>query len=412
MTNPVFQSARFWAASVDECFLVADLARAECHLLNAASSVLFLLLSEGQSGGKKELLETYRRYIPSHICQDQVYSETLKEWSGLGWIEEGPLGLCLSNQSDSSSRSSFAFGENGRGELLPDNIDLSDVPLISRLRLSLNGSTVFDLELYATSSPIFPDAIPRLTAILSGVKSSRPSTQRLSFVVNDERAYVISTSRKVQTTDESFALSMLATELLRVSYSNDAMFATLHAAALMTGRKQFVFPAVSGCGKSTLAGYLAHCGWQYLGDDVIALGQVPFEGRFRVLPFATALGLKPGSWPFMEPLYPALQEIPITPYSGRLAKFIQMGVKDETLSPDASVHAIIFPQFKAGSVAAMKPLNDQEALRRVMESGASMGFGKATGNLSQFLNLIHTIPCYELHYGSSEDALRSLEALL
>ena len=75
----------------------------------------------------------------------------------------------------------------------------------------------------------------------------------------------------------------------------------LHAGSVTYGESGLVFPAASGSGKTTLVAGLLAAGFRYVNDDITVVD----PDSYCLVPFATSLCVKEGSWQTLAPLYPA-----------------------------------------------------------------------------------------------------------
>lgn len=386
-----------------------DRQRGELHVLNPAAALLWLLLEECSHTPETLIAHYHDLRGTCSGDEDQSPLDILHAWENLGWLVRTGNMLQL-NPRTPDALSPYA----SRAEVLSAKpLLLSDDT--KRLKIALSRERACHITFMASELSDYPDAIPRLHALLSGLQipdteSPAPTTQEpvpLQFAIEGSAIYVGTPHHLLRTTDESFGLSALASAILRHSYEDRQIFATLHAAALAFGQQSIVFPGISGSGKSTLAAYLTAHGWTYLGDDVIALGRVDSLGEV-VLPFCTAIGLKPGSWDILTPWYPALPSLPVIPYADRQARFLPM--PSQAGSPCA-IKAFVFPEFSDGADLLIRTLDPAEALTTLIQAGATAGLSPDPDHIIQLVTLLQSRPCYKITYSSLTAVRTWLEQL-
>ncbi|MDZ7818390.1 MAG: hypothetical protein U5K55_07125 [Aliarcobacter sp.] len=188
------------------------------------------------------------------------------------------------------------------------------------------------------------------------------------------------------------------------AYPNNQLLATIHAAALGKNEKMIIFPGVSGSGKTTLASFLITKNWLYAGDDIIGLSNN--ENYYEVLPFQSALSIKPGSWDLLSPLYPELNNSPIISYSGKDAKFISAPHNSHKCIEKKSriPCAIVFPKYDKNIETRLQPISSIQAIKDLIEVGIRTGEKLENNLLDKLFDVIEKLPKYYLYYSSMEEA--------
>jgi hypothetical protein len=121
----------------------------------------------------------------------------------------------------------------------------------------------------------------------------------------------------------------------------------LHAGAVADGRGALLFVGPGASGKSTLAAALAARGWQYCGDDVVALDRV----AGAVLPFPVAPTVRrPPPRPGMAPEDVAALD----------RTEVRLDAAAVRRAP-ARVVGVVFPAYRGGSAAELRPCGPAEA---------------------------------------------------
>jgi hypothetical protein len=388
--------------------LVLDKYENEIHFLNESATVLFLLLIEGVSQ-HSSLLEQYSDITGFRTSEAERHiTSTISQWRKQGWLEEQPHKLELQKTINSESPP-----VSSRAEFLGKDAELPRATPKISLTISLSNRTSCTISFLQTETVRYKDAIPRLHAILSGLKSEQKKKHiNLSFLVDDSKIYVSTPEYRLVTKDESYGLSALATAILHHSYGDEELFATIHAAALRKGTYDIIMPGSSGSGKSTLSAYLAAHGWQYLGDDVVAVGSKTHCNNTYVLPFSTSIGIKPGSWALLAPYYPCIPQLPVIPYADRRAKFIPLeAANKEILKKQRNL--IVFPRYVPGcKEAEIKRLSNADTLTKIINSGLTLGLlTPESTNIRKLIKFISQTMCYEVSYASLKDAEIALKNL-
>lgn len=400
-------SPRFSARFLADHLTVVDSARHELHVLNPSAAALWLSLDDepqdlrGLSGSLGRLFGRAPDEMESDIAA------TIDEWSARGWLESGDSRYRLTHEK---ARESDIFHE--RAKSYPPESALPPHEIVSDLRISL-GDDFCRVLLCRTGEEGFPDAIPRLEALLSGLAASgeRPFSTELCLVNAGHGFWLKRADGVLWTTDESFALSSLTSGILDHLYADAGLFATVHAAALCREGGAVLLPGMSGFGKSTLAAYLAFRGWGYLGDDIVALGRRVEDEHDLILPFPTALGIKPSSWPMVAAWYPELDAYPVVSYADRQARFLRIlhdGIDDPRRR---RVRAIVFPRYCAGQPAELTPIDPVQAICSLVEAGFTTGGLLQAQRVERLLDLLERVRGYRLTYSRLEDAERHLREL-
>ncbi|MDP5130405.1 MAG: hypothetical protein NWQ54_05945 [Paraglaciecola sp.] len=410
-----FSSQRFVAWLIDDRLLIYDKAENQCEMVNALGSLLFLLLAD-QPSTYATLLDNISQLAPHLPKQNTHVSLCLKQWQKRGWLQmTADNNYTLSQQITNSTvlpRGISAQLPSVGQVLMTDN-------LVKRIWVNLNGQDVIAVSFYQVlQHPFCPEAIPRLLAVLQGVMVAAPASSThvkfsLSFVVNEAQVVICTEAFCYTITDESYALSMLATLLLRLSYADAGMMLSAHAAAIGKAGKQILLPANSGSGKSTLTATLLAQGWEYYGDDVVALAALK-DNAMQTLPFRTAVGLKPGAWSLLSALYPILPSLAVTEYAGKQAKFLPLSQSASSAWQTGRIQAVVFPRFSSASLPSLRPLTLSETIATFLISGVSFmqDSPDKTANLTQWLAWLQQTPCYEMVFNDSASAEQMLETLL
>ena len=402
------RSPRFFARLLEDHLVVVDRARLELRVLNPSAAVLWLLLEEGWQDAST-LREALSALAPAAGGDLADATEgSLREWCGLGWLESAGGRVRLTRR-----QAPPLDPLRGRMESHPAEAPLPSHRVVSELRLRL-GSRVCNVRFCETGEPGFPEVIPKLRALLSGMAAAGSAAHgcELRFLNAGARCWVAGLQPAVSTAEESLAVSLLITRIFRYFHQGEGPFVYMHGASVAGESGALLLPGRSGAGKSTLAAYLAANGWTYLGDDVVGLGRKRPAGEFRVLAFPTAAKVKAGAWPLLKRHYPHLAALPELNYAGRRARFLALAHPDEASGSSQPLRAVVFPRYGADQAARLLPVNAVTALCELVEAGLKTVEVADAGHIDSLLDLLETVPCYRLSYAQLDDAAGLLRAPL
>lgn len=398
------RSPRFFARLLDDHLLVLDQQRQELHVLNPTAALLWLWLDD-QPCSPAALQQLLQGQGASRAAQDGV-APTVQQWLDLGWLESPQPGIYRLVQQAGPAPDAW----RGRAERLPDSHELPAAGAVEDVLVQLGGRRC-RVRLSEAGGTRFPHALPRLRAVLTGLQvQGEPEGPLLQIVHAPDGLWLSQPGLRARSDDESFALASVVQGLFQQAYADAGLFATLHAAAVWRPGGALLLPGVSGAGKSTLTAWLTAHGWGYLGDDVIALGRR--SGEVQVLALPTAVGIKPGSWALLQPLYPELEHLPGVPYADRQARFLPLPRGDEHSERNPCVRALVMPSYMPGSATCIQPLSPVQALCRLIGSGVTTADDLSVARVNQLLDLLLTLPCYTLSYSQLSEAQQALAEVL
>ncbi len=192
-----------------------------------------------------------------------------------------------------------------------------------------------------------------------------------------------------------------------LSYPNSEWLAMIHAMAVAHEGKAIIMSAPSGYGKNTLTAALLKAGYSYLGDDLVPIQR----GNHHITPLLTSLSIKKGSWSVLDSHYPELNELPIYNSRERHVRYLNPAkyIKTELNLP---VTALIFPQYKAGQDAMLKPISAIDALQRLLENEIWLGNPLKNDVVSEFLTWLSSIPMFSFSYSQLDQAVQKTSELL
>jgi HprK-related kinase A len=183
----------------------------------------------------------------------------------------------------------------------------------------------------------------------------------------------------------------------------------LHAAVVERGGLAAILPAPSGSGKSTICAGLVTRGWRLLSDELAVLRAA--DGRLQ--PFPLPITLKNESIALIRQLVPDAYISPV--FTGTIRgdmAFLRPPADSIARSAETAEPALIVsPTYQAGAPVTLRPLRKSETFRLLAASGinyyATQRFGFDT-----VAGLVDSCPAWRLSYGTLEQAVDAIEALL
>ena len=196
--------------------------------------------------------------------------------------------------------------------------------------------------------------------------------------------------------------------LLRLEHPDRSLLAYAHAAAVCRGGHSILMPGPGGAGKSTLTAFLVARGFDYLGDDIIALA----EDDGALLPLPTSLSIKSGSWDLVGQFFATLANRPSLFRYGRTMRYLEPEGNYQALTSAPSPSAIVFPAYKAGAPTRLSPLPPLQTMLRLVGAQAALLPPATEGRLAKLVEFVEQTPAYELTYSELPGALQAIEDLL
>jgi len=234
------------------------------------------------------------------------------------------------------------------------------------------------------------------------------------FIVRTDDRYVLLHNKKV--INWCFHISGIAPMLyghsLLIAYELSHCLFGLHAAAVFWQEKCVLMPALSGSGKSTLTAALVGSGASLCADDLVLLTPSPV----RMRPVPVVIGLKNGSWDLLAPYHPNIASLPTHLRSDE--KYIRYLVPPaDALVPMTSqpfpIDVIVFPKFvHDGEAAIINEISAADGLCQLTDVGYDVRGEMTTLCVSQLVDWITHIPCYEMHFNQLEKAVAAIQTLI
>lgn len=201
---------------------------------------------------------------------------------------------------------------------------------------------------------------------------------------------------------------LLLDRMRSLAYQGTDYLLSVHGAVVTKGRQGVLLPGQSGAGKSTLTAVLVANGYKLLTDEAAVLAR---DGC-RALPVPVPVGLKAGSWPVAEALFPGFAAQAVHERWDGLALRYLLPPASARAETACAISHVVFPRFAAGADLAVTALTPVAALRRMTEAGYQVKEYLDAAKVEQLLDWLSRVRCTALEYGSTEDALRGIAACL
>lgn len=204
------------------------------------------------------------------------------------------------------------------------------------------------------------------------------------------------------------AQGLLAAEMgmnLQVALG-ERRFMLLHASSVERGGKAVIMTGESGSGKSTLSAALGERGWRLMGDEFALID--PVTGLAHAFP--RPISLKNAAIAAMAgagedrfgPLLPGTPKGDIRHLRPNADAIARM---DEPAQPAL----ILFPAF--GHKRETRPVGQGEVFVRLTQASTNYTHLGEAG-FAALTNLVASLPAYAIDYGSTEEGVAAVEALL
>lgn len=208
---------------------------------------------------------------------------------------------------------------------------------------------------------------------------------------------------RIRTAESALLLGAVHQAILERLHPQTTWLALIHGGAIARSGNGVALAAPSGSGKTTLIAYLAANGFDYLADDLIALGRPHGD----IVPWPMPMSIKPGSVEVLSSRYPELARAPTYRTKTLDARLLPPQAGAWERSP-VRLSCVVFPEFRAGSPAQMVALTPFEALQRLLADRIWIGYPLTEANVQAFLDLLDRTPAFALTYEDLADAARHL----
>lgn len=187
--------------------------------------------------------------------------------------------------------------------------------------------------------------------------------------------------------------------------TNDHWLMTVHASAITNGKKTILFSAEPGKGKTTFAALLQSNGYQVISDDFVPIDR----HKFNAYPFPISISVKPGSMDLLTPLFPLLEEKPLTYLTPeKSVRYIPPSNHFDILNMVFPVQELIFIEFNSEVEFTMEKLDPVIALKSLLDQ---VWVTPIHGNATLLLDRIMEISFFKLTYSNNQKALEAISDL-
>ncbi len=364
--------------------------------LNQSAALIWSCCEEGlnRQAIVAELVQTFN--LPESAAETDV-DAILTEWQLRGLLEPG--GDLFGAPAETPCEASPVPAA------LPRLTVLRDYPLERHYRLL---DSVFRLRFTTTALELIAQSVFGHLAV-----PEQPCFDVALDVQEVETGFVLCCDGELvdHCSSEAELGPLLHGWLLSATYSRTDCLAALHAAAVSHGDQCILMPASSGSGKSTLTAALIASGFEFCTDELVLLNR--HSHTIRALP--AGIGLKSGSWPVLEPYYPALFELPVfLRQDGKQVRYL-LPPRHETLAHTAAfqpVHALVFPRYRPEQATELNRISPGDALCRLTEAGYDVQGGLNTEQVRELVDWMGGLDCFELNLRDLPEAISRIAALL
>ena len=186
---------------------------------------------------------------------------------------------------------------------------------------------------------------------------------------------------------------LVKSQIWLIAINSTRYFLYLHAGVIGIGQSCLLLPAGSGSGKSVLTAALVHSGLDYLSDEAALLG----GDTLRIRPLPLSLAVKSDGWTLLEPLFPALAELPIhRREDGKLVRYLPPPAPIPTGNESWEARWLIFPRYAPDAATELRPLPRVEALRRLLAECLAIPAALERRQIAALIGWIGGLACFEL----------------
>jgi hypothetical protein len=184
-------------------------------------------------------------------------------------------------------------------------------------------------------------------------------------------------------------------------------FLLVHSAVVERNGSALLLPAPPGSGKSALCAALVCRGWRLLSDEVAMLTS---EGN--LLPIPRPVSLKNTSIDVIRNFDPTvvIGGTAHDTHKGTVAYMRPPADSVDRQSEPAKPRWIVFPKYESGATLKFEPYSKARTLVYLAHNSFNYHIHGARG-FELLGNILDHCDCYNLSYGSLEDALSCIESL-
>ncbi|MBA6412718.1 HprK-related kinase A [Parahaliea sp. F7430] len=183
----------------------------------------------------------------------------------------------------------------------------------------------------------------------------------------------------------------------------------LHAAVVAKNGVAVVLPGLPGAGKSTLSAALALRGWRLLSDEHAMLE----PGSNKLVPLPRPVSLKNDSIELIQAFEPSAIMGPVSEdtHKGSVAHLKADLASDSHDLARLPARFLVFPRYQAGAKLRLSPKGRAESFMFAAHHSFNYSLLGESGfdSMSRFID---NLECFDLHYGSIDQAHSAMESLL
>jgi hypothetical protein len=364
--------------------------------LNPSAALIWFCCEEGLS--RRGIIAELRRLfnLPAARAEKDV-DATLAEWETRG---------LLGAANDSLIAVDDEHNVEGTARELPTPASVVDnYPRERRYQLL---ETVFRVRFSAS------ELEPLAQAVFAHLSTSDRQPFHLTLDVQlDERGYFLfCDGMLVEHCASARELPpLLHGQALFNAYSRADCLTAIHAAAISKGDVCIVLPANSGSGKSTLTAALVASGYGYCTDELVLLKQ----HSHSIQAASTAIGIKSGAWPVLQSFHPGLAGLPVClRQDSKQVRYLLPArqVLRENTAQSHLLHSLVFPRYRPASDTQLRQITPADALCRLTEAGYDVNGGLSAERVTELVDWITTVSCFELHFHDLHEAVARIGALM
>ena len=279
--------------------------------------------------------------------------------------------------------------------------------LTVELKVECRSTAIELVDLYVDYPQEPPSSLCDHEIVITRVPIGRRTFDRRFFT--PQLTAAIDGERPFRAFPAQHALPVIESAINWAIATQNLEFLILHSAVVECGDRVVVMPGYSGSGKSTLCAALVGLGWRLLSDE-FALVRLT-DGQ--ILPHPRPISLKNESIELIAGRNrdSNFSSVFSGTVKGRVAYMKVPGSAVANIDRPARANLIVFPTFEKGTELSLEPLGKAEAFRNLMRHTTNYRALMRRG----FDILSEVVACsshHVLHYGSLDDALSRIEALV
>lgn len=196
---------------------------------------------------------------------------------------------------------------------------------------------------------------------------------------------------------------LLFWHVVRTATDSDTRHTIVHAAGASWGGCGVLLPGPENAGKSTLVAGLVAAGFDYLGDEAVALA----VGTPDLVPLPRSIGLDRGSWEVLAHLRPAEA---VADYQVNRWHVPADRIRAGSVGGPCPARHVVIPCYRPGHDAVLEPIADAEAVMVLLEEAFHVADRPEA--LSEVVALTQGASCWRLTAGALDDAVALVRGLV